>query len=246
MVKHIDTREREQDILNLLVETYIKESKPVSSSYLCEKYKLPYSSATVRNVMETLEENGLLSHIHTSSGRVPTKKGFKNYIEHIKEEEFIKSCPVSLDFYAQHICGIEEGMNYALSLLAELSGYTSLVAISGKDERFLYRGARFILQQPEFKDIQRLRNVFYTLEVKINELQDLLFQSLDERVKVLIGEETGFNEMADCSLMVSGSRQDQFSFALALLGPIRMDYIKAASYLYSIKNELKKAIETLL
>jgi transcriptional regulator of heat shock response len=246
MVKHVDTKEREQDILNLIVESYIKESKPVSSTHLCEKYKLPYSSTTVRNVMESLEEDGFVSHIHTSSGRVPTKKGFKNYIEHIKEEEFIKNYPVTLDFYSRHISGIEEAMGYTLDLLAELSGYTSLVAISGKDDRFFFRGTRFILQQPEFKDMERLRNLFYTLEVRINELQDLLFHSLDERIKVLIGDEIGFDEMADCSLVVSGSRENKLSFALALLGPMRMDYVKAASCLYSIKNELKRAVEEFL
>lgn len=246
MVKAVDTKEREQEILSLVVESYIKESKPVSSTHLCEKYKLPYSSATVRNVMENLEENGFLSHIHTSSGRVPTKRGFKNYLEHIKEGEFIKNCPVTLDFYSQHISNIGEGVSYTLDLLAQLSGYTSLVAMSGKDERFLFKGTRFILEQPEFEDMQRLRNVFYTLEVKINQLQDLLFHCFDERIKILVGDEIGFDEMSECSLVVSGSRETKLSFALALLGPMRMDYVKAASYLYSMKNELKKAIEKFL
>lgn len=246
MVKPVDTREREQEILNLVVESYINESKPVSSTHLCEKYHLPYSSATVRNVMEKLEKDGFLSHIHTSSGRVPTKKGFKNYVEGIKEEEYIKNYPVSLDFYSRHILDVEGGVNYTLNLLAELSGYTSLVAIAGKDERFFFRGTRFILQQPEFEDIQRLRNLFYALEVKIEQLQDLLFDSLDEHVKILIGDDIGFEEISDCTLMVSGSRESKLSFALALLGPMRMNYVKAANCLYSTKNEFKKALQALL
>jgi transcriptional regulator of heat shock response len=246
MVKFVDSREREVEILDLVVKSYINESKPISSSYLCEKYNLAYSSATVRNVMEVLEKKGFLSHIHTSSGRIPTQEGFKYYVEHLKEFDFIKNYPVTLDFYAHEISDIEEGINYTLEVLAEVSGYTSLIALSGKDERFFFRGARFILEQPEFEDIHQLRNVFYALEVKISQLQDLLFHYLDENVKILIGDEIGFEEISGCSLMVSGSRQKELSFALALLGPMRMNYVKAASCLYSIKNGLKKAIEGLV
>jgi heat-inducible transcriptional repressor len=129
-----------------------------------------------------------------------------------------------------------------------MSGYASLVAVSesldeaGGDEKVFFRGARFILEQPEFEDISRLKNLFYTLEVKMTKLQVLLFHCLDEKVKILIGDDIGFEEISDCSLVVSGSRERKISFALALLGPMRMDYIKASTCLYSIKNQLKKFI----
>ncbi|MDD5583780.1 MAG: hypothetical protein PHV55_01810 [Candidatus Omnitrophica bacterium] len=245
MVRFVDTKEREEEILNLVIESYINESKPISSTHLCTKYNLPYSSATVRNVMENLEKKGLLSHVYTSSGRIPTKTGFKCYVEHLKEDDFIQDYPVTLDIASQQIVDMEEGINYTLDVLAKMSGYTSLIAIAGKDEHFFFRGTRFILEQPEFEDITRLKSLFYALEVEIDQLGDLLFQYLDERVRILIGDEIGFKEISDCSLMVSGSKEKKLSFALALLGPMRMNYTKAASCLYSTKNELKKIIEML-
>ncbi|MDD5195823.1 MAG: hypothetical protein PHQ96_09165 [Candidatus Omnitrophica bacterium] len=245
MVRFVDTREREEEILDFVIESYINESKPISSTHLCLKYNLPYSSATVRNVMENLEKKGLLSHLHTSSGRIPTKTGFKAYVGHLEEEDLIKDYPVTLDMAAHQIIDLEAGINYVLDVLAQISGYTSLIAISGKDARFVFRGARFILEQPEFEDIARLKNLFYALEVEIGQLQDLLMHCLDERVKILIGDEIGFKEISDCSLMVSGSKEKNLSFALGLLGPMRMNYTKAASCLYSTKNELKKVIEAL-
>jgi heat-inducible transcriptional repressor len=133
-----------------------------------------------------------------------------------------------------------------LDILAENSGYASFLAVSGKNDRLFFRGARFILEQPEFEDIQRLKNLFYALEVKICQLQDLLFHCFNENVKILIGDEIGFEEISDCSLVVSGSQQKNLSFALALLGPMRMDYTKAASYLCSIKRQLREAIEQCL
>ncbi|MBU2102173.1 MAG: hypothetical protein ABH865_04915 [Candidatus Omnitrophota bacterium] len=245
MAKNLDIREREREILELVVESYIEESKPISSSHLCSRYHLPYSSATVRNVMVGLEQKGLLSHPHTSSGRVPTTFAFKQYAEHLQDSGDIKDYPVTLGTHAQSASDLQTGISCALDALAEGSGYTSLVAISGKDERFLFRGSRFILEQPEFEDITRLKNLFYALEVQISQLQELLFHYLDERVTILVGDEIGFKEIADCSLMVSGSKEKHCSFALGVLGPVRMNYSKAACCLYSVKNELKRLIEVL-
>ncbi|MCM8787134.1 MAG: hypothetical protein NC935_03675 [Candidatus Omnitrophica bacterium] len=243
MAKYIDAEERESEILNFIIKSYIEESKPISSNYLCERYNLPYSSATIRNIMESLEKKGFLSHIHTSSGRVPTKKAFKKYTENIKNEDFIKDYKVSLDFYSQQFLELENYINYILDALSNLSGYTSLVAFERQEAHLFFKGIRFILEQPEFEDIHRIRNLFYTLEVKISQLQEILFRYLDEKLTILVGDEIGFEEISDCSLLVSGIRAEDFAFALALLGPMRMNYYKAASCLYAIKNELKKIIE---
>jgi transcriptional regulator of heat shock response len=246
MVRFVDNREREKEILDLVIQSYIEESKPISSSYLCDRYNLPYSSATVRNIMETLEKKGLLSHIHTSSGRVPTKKGFKYYVDHLKLEDFIEEERAITIKLSYSIADIEEMINYTLDTLAQISGYTSILAISGKDGKVLFKGTRFILEQPEFENIERIKNLLYTLEVKINELQNLLFNYLDEKVRILIGDEMGLKGISDCALLISGSKEKRLTFSLGLLGPIRMDYVKAASYLYSIKKQLKNIIKEFL
>ncbi|UCC95728.1 MAG: heat-inducible transcription repressor HrcA, partial [Candidatus Omnitrophota bacterium] len=94
MVRLANSREREEELLDLLVESYIQESRPISSTYLCDKYHLPYSSATVRNILENLEKRGYLSHVHTSSGRVPTKGGFKHYVSGLQETDTMNNYPV--------------------------------------------------------------------------------------------------------------------------------------------------------
>ncbi len=242
MTKLIDVKEREDVILDLIVEAYIKETNPVSSSHLCQKYNLPYSSATIRNVMETLEEKGLLSHIHTSSGRIPTKKGFKHYVEHLKREEMIDNRDLGLDLHDTSSGG-EQIIDKALDVLSENSGYASFLAISGKGHKLFSRGTRFMLEQPEFEDIKKLKNVFYALEVKINKLEELLLHYFNEQVKILIGDEIGFEEISDCSLVVSGSGEKDIAYVLALLGPMRMDYMKAVSCLCSIKKQFEEIIE---
>lgn len=240
MGKVVNKNERKAEILELIISSYIRESKPISSSYLCREYDLDYSSATVRNIMHALEEEGLIAHIHTSSGRVPTKEGFKYYVATLNPERFGTFYNLELDFSS--LDNLHQVMGYSLDKLSEASGYTSFLGIQAEDNRFSYRGTRCILNQPEFEDIKVLRNIFYALEVKIDKLQDILFDLMTEKVRVLIGNDIDFPEMSECSLVLSGFKNDTKSLVLALLGPVRMNYLKAASCLYSVKNQLKDSL----
>ncbi len=227
----------------MVVDSYIKESRPISSGYLCNKYNLKYSSATIRNILFSLEQQGFLLHTHTSSGRVPTKDGFKYYVSNLKEEDIIKDNPLGLDDYVSRSTTMTEVIDHTLDTLTRFSGYTSLVAVSGKDYGLFFKGMRFILEQPEFGDIECLRNIFHTLEVRMDELQDLLFKCIGEKIQILIGDDIGFNEISKCSLVVYGICEDNIQVAIALLGPMRMDYLRAASCLYSVRSQLGNFVE---
>ncbi len=67
-------------ILKCIVEEFVETAEPVGSKTLMTKYQLPYSSATIRNEMSYLEEHGYLEKTHTSSGRVPSTKGYRFYV----------------------------------------------------------------------------------------------------------------------------------------------------------------------
>jgi heat-inducible transcriptional repressor len=74
---------RTQAILRAVIEEYVGTASPVSSQTLVERYHLGVSSATVRNVLSELEAAGLLTHPHTSAGRMPTDAGYRLYVESI-------------------------------------------------------------------------------------------------------------------------------------------------------------------
>jgi len=244
MVRHVDFKERKEDILDLVVESYIETTKPIGSSYLCSKHKLPYSSATVRNVLEDLEKEGFLSHLHTSSGRVPTKKGFKRYVERLKKKEVIDSHPMDLSQYHPPHDHVESAANYTLDALAQISGYTSMLVLSSPhEERIFFRGTRYMLEQPEFENIQRVRNLLYALEVQIDQLQHLLASSYDEQVRILIGDELGFDQICDCSLVLSGAHERGTNLTIGVLGPMRMDYERAIAAIYSMRNQMHRTFE---
>ncbi len=74
---------RSQAILRAVIEEYISSAQPVGSQALVERYGLGVSSATVRNILAELELAGLLTHPHTSAGRMPTDAGYRFYVESI-------------------------------------------------------------------------------------------------------------------------------------------------------------------
>jgi heat-inducible transcriptional repressor len=76
---------RSQAILRAVIEEYVTTAQPVGSLALVERYGLGVSSATVRNILAELEMAGLLSHPHTSAGRMPTDAGYRFYVESIAE-----------------------------------------------------------------------------------------------------------------------------------------------------------------
>jgi heat-inducible transcriptional repressor len=76
---------RSQAILRAVIEEYVTTAQPVGSQALVERYGLGVSSATVRNILADLEAAGLLTHPHTSAGRVPTDAGYRFYVESLAD-----------------------------------------------------------------------------------------------------------------------------------------------------------------
>src|SRR5688572_32522807 len=72
-------------MLKHVVEEYVRTATPVSSEMIVRRYEPSVSSATVRNELAQLEDLGLISHPHTSAGRVPTDLGYRFFVEHLME-----------------------------------------------------------------------------------------------------------------------------------------------------------------
>lgn len=77
--------ERQRALLRIIIQEFIGTAAPVSSEAIVNKYRLPYSPATVRNDMAELEQGGYISHPHTSAGRIPSDLGYRYYVEHLME-----------------------------------------------------------------------------------------------------------------------------------------------------------------
>jgi heat-inducible transcriptional repressor len=84
------SNERKSNILESLTSLYINTARPVSSSLIKDKFNLSVSSATIRNILVELEELGYIEQPHTSSGRIPTDKGYRFYIDSLMKRQNLK------------------------------------------------------------------------------------------------------------------------------------------------------------
>lgn len=78
--------ERRRRILNIVIQEYVQTAQPVGSGTIFQNYDLGVSAATIRNDLAFLEEEGLLTHPHTSAGRVPTDAGYRYFVQHMLTE----------------------------------------------------------------------------------------------------------------------------------------------------------------
>ena len=74
---------RQAKLLGIVIQEYVKSAQPVGSSAIAQRYDFGVSSATIRNDLAALEREGLLTHPHTSAGRVPTDVGYRYFVQHL-------------------------------------------------------------------------------------------------------------------------------------------------------------------
>jgi len=125
----VDRDERQKLILALVIHEYVDHAQPVGSQYLVENFEIGVSSATVRNVLAELTEQGYLRQPHTSAGRVPTEEGYRYFVRQLMGQsdlpENVKRT-ITHQFY-QAGPDVERWMRLAASVLAHQSQAASLV-----------------------------------------------------------------------------------------------------------------------
>src|SRR5918912_1490854 len=125
----MELSDRCRTILKLAIQEYIESPKPVASETLVRKYGLVYSSATVRNELAHLEELGLLTHLHTSAGRVPTDAGYRYYVENLMDRTPLSATeqrPIRHQFY-QVRSELDQWIQLAGAVLARTAQNASVV-----------------------------------------------------------------------------------------------------------------------
>lgn len=129
--------ERKQELLKLIVEEYIKTANPVGSSGLCDELKC--SSATIRNEMASLEDMGFLEKTHTSSGRIPSEKGYRYYVDNLMEpkkmtgEEVLKLQRI----FDNKQLVLSDVITRSMEIISEITNCTSVVLGASSKENKL-------------------------------------------------------------------------------------------------------------
>ncbi len=228
-----DFQERKDIVLGYVVAQYIKNLNPVGSAFLAKECHLDWSSATIRNILAELEEEGYLMHPHTSAGRIPTEHGYRYYVDHLMHEiQLLKGEKERIHHeYRQSVDELEQLMEKASQIISEVTHYTSIISVDGWGNKIIYRGTNYVVGYPQMQDVQKIQNLLKVLEEK-ERILHVINRVLQRKIEIYIGQEIACKEIEGCSLAVSSYQtKNGPSGRIAVLGPTSMNYERVVSAL---------------
>ena len=170
--------DRQNTLLKLIIEEYIKSANPVGSKGLCDS--LNCSSATIRNEMAQLEEYGFLEKTHTSSGRVPSELGYRYYVDNLMEpkkmtgEDVLKLQTI----FDNKSLVLTDAISKSLEIISEITNCTSVVLGTSSSENKL--------KQVEVVPLNDT-NVIAIVNIGANVLPDEIKKTTELINKLLVG-----------------------------------------------------------
>lgn len=199
--------ERQEDILDFVVRDFVRTACPVSSLRISKKKNLGLSTASIRNIMFELDEEGFLHQGHTSAGRAPTKKGYLYFVNNLMQERAIsESVKSDFDKIFSEFFG-DNMFDELTSLVANRLNLFSGIVTKG---RVFKHGLSRVLREPEFAERD--------LAIEFTEFTDGIEDKISQD-GIVVGEfgVVGYNFGID-------------SFVFSV-GPKRMDYEKTSAIL---------------
>ncbi len=222
--------ERLSRLLRLVVEDVVARAEPVGSQHLVEAHGLDMSPATVRNAFAELEAEGYLYQPHTSSGRLPSEKGYRLYIDELmKPAAPTKRERDQLAELRSKAESPEAALKASAKLMAEWTGSAFILGLRKADA--YYTGLSPLFNQPEFRDWSRVVGLGEVLDRLDDVLARVRTRPFAEPT-VLVGQECPFGNLCGAVFMdAPGGRG-----LLCALGPMRMPYARHVGLLLAMKD----------
>lgn len=223
---------RQEELLSLVIDSYIETAEPVGSRFLVEEKKLDWSEATVRNELRALEEAGFLTHPHTSAGRIPTTEGYGLYVSKIDpaalevkagEKEKLAAAKQTPSEY-------EASCKNVAKILVSLSKESVIVAFSC--EKMYYTGLSNLFSKPDFAEMKLVASVSRVFD-RCEESLPRFYDRVGSAPRPYLGREHPFGEML--SVVASRFGEDGASL-IVLIGPQRMNYRHNWSLLKQVRE----------
>lgn len=223
---------RHFSLLNELIEHHIATGQPISSGYLAGVHNPCVSPATVRNVLAELEEEGYLQQPHTSAGRIPSEKGYQEYVKSLGIMPLSPQLTKDISHCVPTVS--RETVKTLAKYMAENTGEMIYVAFGRHDT--YYTGLSHLVSKPEFHKQELLTDITGLID-HLDRVLDRVIDGENEGVSVYIGSQSCFGPA--CSTLVMRYTLNNMACLLGILGPIRMNYSLNRALLeeaYSIIN----------
>lgn len=239
-----DISNRQSDLLLSIIGEFIETAEAVGSISLQSKYNLDFSPATIRNEMAELVMLGYLYQKHLSSGRIPTTKGWRYFINSFANKFKDEMSSDMKDYIFQHLKGVRKDyqglIRKSIQFLSELTHNASIAII---DKDLYHAGLSQLVSIPEFRDSSNLKRILSILEDYAT-LSEILNRSTpDDDINILIGDETGKEEFYEYAVVFSEIRiNGRKQGYIAVIGPNRMNYTKVIPTLKYISDSIRALI----
>lgn len=228
---------RKQTILKAIVEDYITTAEPVGSKEVAQRHNFGVSPATIRNTMAELTDEGYIWQPHTSSGRVPTDRGYRYYVDQLMEQrELARQRQQRLwAALADAKRAEDEAMERLTGVMAELSGAVAMSTLPEED-RVFRAGIAQVLRQPEYSGERAVAvaDLFEHPETLLGELA----RTPGTDPVIYIGAERAECRPLDAAMVVTHFTHDGERGLLAIVGPKRMDYRRNVALLKTVAKFL--------
>jgi heat-inducible transcriptional repressor len=120
--------DRKLEVLRAIVEDFVSTTEPVGSKALAERHSLGVSPATVRNDMAALEEEGYITHPHTSAGRIPTDKGYRLFVDQLSTVKPLSPAERrAIQSFLEGAVDLDDVVRRSVRLLAQLTRQVAVV-----------------------------------------------------------------------------------------------------------------------
>lgn len=234
---------RQAQILHAIVEQHAEVAVPVGSVLLAKMFGV--SSATIRAEMARLEEMGYIEQPHTSSGRTPTDKGYRAYVNNVTEQnEKLPALPMNRNARAIDVRvqgaggGSAQAIKSAVDSLVEITHNLGIATIGNQ----LYMsGLSNLFGQPEFvggNTVHEVAQLLDNLEPWLREA------SPNEPLSVYIGAENPIGKTSGCTLIVSKFRSPYSDRSyIGVVGPRRQSYREVMALVQYAGKSLESSLQ---
>lgn len=249
---------RKEKILKAVVESNLSSGEPISSKTIQKEYLPDISSATIRNELMSLEELGYLTHLHTSSGRVPTSDGYKKYVSELMPTKKLSKKEISQiqSNFTDKLVNLNEIMVRSAKTISDVANYASVVYFSGGDRAIIENiklvgispTTQLVVVLTDMGIINEMADLGNPTEEELDEASKIMtklfkgkpLSSLEDQTQIIADELLKYKEIFE-KIIQTLAQRDSHTKKLNVAGTEKfMDYPE-----FDDKAKLKKAIKLL-
>lgn len=221
---------RQLKLLNAVIREYTRRAVPVGSDRLASLFRV--SPATIRIELGELEDEGYLTHPHTSAGRIPTEEGYRFYLDHFVSDEAWRPDTAFLREIEVLRRDFEACARWIAKTLAEETGETVFVGLG--PDRVFYTGLTNLVSKPEFQDHEHIIRFSAVLD-ELDDIMRPMFGGVPGGIRVYVGSENPFGP--ECGSILAEVRlAPRIDGLVGIIGPMRMDYERNIAIMRGVRE----------